>query len=169
MSNVTREQALEALRLINPIRTADTFLSRRPAAQAVETLLAFIEAAPEKGGESETIAVKAETLQRWWSRFMGYTDDARDWNYSHIVEAADEMRLMLEGKGLPARYVAHPAAAKEPGVIVDETLNRFERCVSTLVSPEYADGYREACEHIRAALTAALAQQQQQQGTRKEG
>lgn len=32
--------------------------------------------------------------------------------------------------------------------IVEASLNRFNRCASGLVSKDYAEGYREACQHI---------------------
>lgn len=38
--------------------------------------------------------------------------------------------------------------------VAEDMLASFERNVSTLVSPKYAEGYREACEHIIAAIRA---------------
>ena len=55
------------------------------------------------------------------------------------VYVSDTPPAPQEGKNVPS---------KELRDIPTKSLERFERLVSTMVSAEYANGYREACKHI---------------------
>lgn len=114
MSNVTRElqEAVEAaVRVYAETYASGSLENSNTAWTAFQrTLRAFIEAAPEKGGEPK--------LPLWWDAFILNICELPDRNSPDdepeaMVATADE----LEGCALRAmvRY-AHPAAAKEPGV-----------------------------------------------------
>jgi len=56
---------------------------------------------------------------------------------------------------LPHRFIPAPALpAMTPELLarVDRILDRFERCASTLVSPDYATGFREAIVSVREEI-----------------
>lgn len=115
---------------------------------------AFIEAAPEKGGEiarlAKEYAGRAEALASA-ARFAraGASDERAgeifQAQYVHCDRIAKELNALLS---------AHPAAAKEPGVPLPGR---------RIVTPHTPAGHAQYCNGWNAcldALTAALAQQQ---------
>jgi hypothetical protein len=176
MSNVTKEQAIEALHaLIEATPKGATHL-----ATYALTLSAFIEAAPEKGGEA--------VAWRW--RYLLDHGIYSQWRHSatmeHVKAKIAAQRALEPYRGWRDQIeplYAHPAAAKEPGV-TDKALLDF-------IASEYCDlrcfdiptgagdgdvGWRVIKHYVakphertvgevyrddpRAALAAALAQQQ---------
>lgn len=72
----------------------------------------------------------------WTAAFRRQATELRQQAATKIAQAEDlEQRASkIEAAGLET--------------IAAGVLGVFERCVSTLVSPDYATGYRDACQHI---------------------
>lgn len=70
---------------------------------------------------------------------LPYADELRD-----EIELIESLQAQLS-----AQQSAEPVALR----VADIVLDVFERCASKMVTAEYANGYRQAIEHIRKAAT----------------
>jgi hypothetical protein len=61
----------------------------------------------------------------------------------HAITALGYRRVQAEQETVQATHQTQAAH------VAIQCLDMFNRCASQLVSPDYAEGYREACEHVR--------------------
>lgn len=73
------------------------------------------------------------------------------------VRLVDNVRLFYPDRFIPASDPPPLAAllAERAPEFLAAVLDRFNRCASKLVPPDYAQGYREAIEHVREEVERA--------------